>query len=493
MKQQPWQRALIGLLLATMLAVAVAQASALTPLPSTGTDPKAAAAAADDAGQQQQPFEPTARSISAVVIAFLVASLAASAGVGGGAFFVPLFITLLGFGLKDATVLSQCTIAAVSAASILFNLPKRHPERPDQTLIAYPQLNTMTPALLAGVGIGVIANAAFPTWLITTMLITLLAYMSVRTTQKGLQQWRSESARKRAAAAAAAAAATASDSAASEGASEGDALLGGSAAAAPQAVVVITDSSAAPGQASASKAGPAPYPWGMAAGVVFLWLGFAALQLLRQNTVKCSPAFYGVIAGQVVFGAVSSAMFAYFCLAKPAREAEGAAGLAAPLLANSSVASLSGLLERQAHHQQADMGHLMGTALKVAVAGMVAGVVGIGGGLIMGPLLLGLGLHPQSTAATSNVLVFMCSSSAAVAFLLEGRVQLHYAAVFCSVCGIASLLGLSVVGRLVQASGRPSIVVLLLSFIMAAGGLCSGVFGYLDAWQHGDTGFKSIC
>lgn len=81
---------------------------------------------------------------------------------------------------------------------------------------------------------------------------------------------------------------------------------------------------------------------------------------------------------QVVFGAVCSALFAYFCLAKPAREAEGAAGLAAPLLANSSAASLSGLLERQAYHQQADMVHLMATALKVAVAGMVAGVVGIG-------------------------------------------------------------------------------------------------------------------
>lgn len=227
----------------------------------------------------------------------MVASLAASAGVGGGAFFVPLYITLLGFGLKDATVLSQCTIAAVSAASILFNLPKRHPDHPDQTLIAYPQLNTMTPALLTGVGLGVIANAAFPTWLITTMLITLLAYMSVRTTQKGLQQWRSESARKRAAAAAAAAA---GNRAAPEGASEGDALLGSSAAAAAsQAVVVVTDSSAATGLGSAGKADRAPYPWGMAVGVVFLWLGFAALQLLRQSTVKCSPAFYGVIAGQV--------------------------------------------------------------------------------------------------------------------------------------------------------------------------------------------------
>jgi uncharacterized membrane protein YfcA len=45
-----------------------------------------------------QPFEFTARTISAVVIAFLVASLAASAGVGGGAFFVPLYMLALGFG-----------------------------------------------------------------------------------------------------------------------------------------------------------------------------------------------------------------------------------------------------------------------------------------------------------------------------------------------------------------------------------------------------------
>lgn len=99
----------------------------------------------------------------------------------------------------------------------------------------------------------------------------------------------------------------------------------------------------------------------------------------------------------------------------------------------------------------------------------------------------------QSTSATSNILVFMSSSSAALAFFLNGRVPLQYAAVFCSVCGTASLLGLTGVGRLVKASGRPSIVVLLLALIMGAGAVCSGVFGYLDAYQHGDVGFKSIC
>lgn len=251
---------------------------------------------------------------------------------------------------------------------------------------------------------------------------------------------------------------------------------------------------------------------------------------------------------QSAFGLGCSILFAYFCLAKPAREAEGDEGLSSPLLASSSTASLTALLTRRQHQQQASMLHLLATISKVLVAGMVAGVVGIGGGLLMAPMLLDAGIHPQvrthslgllsackcafvlghasatcsahqapaccadmccavprvsppftttatqqSTSATSNILVFMSSSSAALAFLLEGRVPLQYAAVFCSVCGAASLAGLTVVGRLVKASGRPSIVVLLLACIMGGGGLCSGVFGYLDAWRHAETGFQKIC
>lgn len=79
---------------------------------------------------------------------------------------------------------------------------------------------------------------------------------------------------------------------------------------------------------------------------------------------------------------------------KPARAAEASEGLAAPLLASSS-SSLTGLMERRQHHQQADMLHLMATVLKVAVAGVVAGVVGIGGGMLMAPMLLDAGIHPQ--------------------------------------------------------------------------------------------------
>jgi hypothetical protein len=52
-------------------------------------------------------------------------------------------------GLKEATVLSQASIAAVSLASIAFNLRKRHPLHPaSKTLIDYEMCLTMTPALV---------------------------------------------------------------------------------------------------------------------------------------------------------------------------------------------------------------------------------------------------------------------------------------------------------------------------------------------------------
>jgi uncharacterized membrane protein YfcA len=154
------------------------------------------------------------------------------------------------------------------------------------------------------------------------------------------------------------------------------------------------------------------------------------------------------------------------------------------------------MLQHQQQHMQQSLAQLSVQAAKVAAAGVLAGVLGIGGGMLMAPMLLASGVHPQAASATSNILVFFCSSSATLAFFLAGRVDLQLSAVYCLVCGVASLVGLTLFGRVVKASGRPSIVVLLLAFIMVSGAVCSGVFGYLDAWhqwQEGTGGWKSVC
>lgn len=52
------------------------------------------------------------------------------------------------------------------------------------------------------------------------------------------------------------------------------------------------------------------------------------------------------------------------------------------------------------------------------LSGLMAGLLGIGGGLILGPLLLELGLHPVVSTATSNFLVLFTSSSTSIQFIL---------------------------------------------------------------------------
>lgn len=52
------------------------------------------------------------------------------------------------------------------------------------------------------------------------------------------------------------------------------------------------------------------------------------------------------------------------------------------------------------------------------ISGVMAGLLGIGGGLILGPLLLELGLHPMVSTATSNFLVLFTSSSTSIQFIL---------------------------------------------------------------------------
>ena len=48
-------------------------------------------------------------------------------------------------------------------------------------------------------------------------------------------------------------------------------------------------------------------------------------------------------------------------------------------------------------------------------AGIVAGLVGVGGGMVLGPMMLELGVLPQVSSATTGTMVLLTSSSAAAA------------------------------------------------------------------------------
>merc|ERR1719161_3483476 len=75
------------------------------------------------------------------------------------------------------------------------------------------------------------------------------------------------------------------------------------------------------------------------------------------------------------------------------------------------------------------------------VTGVLAGLVGIGGGLIFSPFFLLMGVDPSVAVATSSTCVVFTSSSTAIQYFLMDRIQLQLAVLYGSVNAFASLCG----------------------------------------------------
>ena len=76
------------------------------------------------------------------------------------------------------------------------------------------------------------------------------------------------------------------------------------------------------------------------------------------------------------------------------------------------------------------------------VAGIVAGLIGIGGGMVLGPLMLQMNVLPQVSTATTATMIVLTSSYVAIMYVVGGMVPLDYAGFYFSVafCGVSLLV-----------------------------------------------------
>ncbi|CAI5465055.1 unnamed protein product [Closterium sp. Yama58-4] len=131
------------------------------------------------------------------------------------------------------------------------------------------------------------------------------------------------------------------------------------------------------------------------------------------------------------------------------------------------------------------------------LAGCMGGLLGVGGGMVMGPVLLELGMLPQVSSATSSFIVLFSSSLSVLEFYLLGRIPIPPALLFALVAALAALLGLSTIRALVVRSGRTSLIVLFLSVVIAASAVLLGALGVMRVrsdWESGaPMGFRAFC
>eukprot|EP00276_Gloeochaete_wittrockiana_P006029 CAMPEP_0184647208 /NCGR_PEP_ID=MMETSP0308-20130426/4109_1 /TAXON_ID=38269 /ORGANISM="Gloeochaete witrockiana, Strain SAG 46.84" /LENGTH=418 /DNA_ID=CAMNT_0027077999 /DNA_START=301 /DNA_END=1557 /DNA_ORIENTATION=- len=127
-------------------------------------------------------------------------------------------------------------------------------------------------------------------------------------------------------------------------------------------------------------------------------------------------------------------------------------------------------------------------------AGVVAGLLGLGGGLIKSPLMLQLGMNPLVVTSTSSYMILFTSFTSSFAFAMIGALSLPYAIWYALIGLCGAIVGQAVVDFIVKKYKMQSFVILLLGTVMAFGGLLLVISStytvFKDVQQHEHLGLS---
>ena len=90
-------------------------------------------------------------------------------------------------------------------------------------------------------------------------------------------------------------------------------------------------------------------------------------------------------------------------------------------------------------------------------AGVAAGLLGIGGGMILGPLFVALNFQPQVGTATTGFMILFTAFGGTVKYVAVGRLPWQYLLWFGGIGIAGGQTGQRVVKKLLAKTGRPSL------------------------------------
>ncbi|XP_066390132.1 sulfite exporter TauE/SafE family protein 3-like [Miscanthus floridulus] len=389
------------------------------------------------------------------LIGFFGAAFGSVGGVGGGGIFVPMLTLIIGFDPKSSTAISKCMIMGASVSTVYYNLKLKHPTL-DMPVIDYDLAVLIQPMLMLGISIGVIFNVIFPDWLVTVLLIILFLGTSTKAFLKGIETWKKETIIQR----------------------EAAKRLEQSAAEEAEYAPLPTGPGAAANQKTLSS-DEAPsliknIHWKEVGLLSFVWVAFLVLQVTKNYTATCSPWYWVLNLLQVP---VSVGVTLY----------EGFG-----LMSGKRVLSSKGSEQTTMKFHQVVVYGLFGIA-----AGLVGGLLGLGGGFIMGPLFLELGIPPQVSSATATFAMMFSSSMSVVEYYLLNRFPVPYAVYFTFVAFVAALIGQHAVRKLINWLGRASLIIFILAFMIFVSAISLGGVGVSNMVhkiaRHEYMGFENLC
>lgn len=389
------------------------------------------------------------------VVIIPICILASSGGLGGGPLFVPTLMLLGGYSTYQAIPLSKAMVLGVTVAGLIANIWKTHPEDCSRTLIDYDAALLLEPSTLIGTLIGVIFNVIFPAWLIVIFLCVALGAISLRTVIKALHFWKKDDSYN-----------PISQRSVTEEVAEDEAI---------------------PGSELFIELGPkARIPWKKVGVLVFVWVVIFAIAITKGSKYieTCSIYFWLLSATPLLVLATVVFLVGRYVQSKRGH-------LPRPRERN------LGTFETQVTDISWTPFRIIMFSLSSVFAGLLAGMLGLGAGMIKGPLLLEIGVDPQSTAATSSFMIFFTSASTTMQFYLLGRLKWNYGIYYAIISAVAASVGKYGMNRVVRKYKKTSLIVIAMATLFICGTVALSYLAVVEilaqSKQHALWMFHNYC
>jgi len=441
--------------------------------------------------------------------------IAAGGGIGGGGILVPIYILVMGFSPKHAIPLSNITVFGGAVANTILNAPKRHPLA-DRPLVDWDLILVMEPLTIGGALLGALLNKVLPDEFIIVALVVLLSFTAYKSLNKAIKMYRLETLhfnRQKA-----------EDNEQYMELSELDknkdhdhdqqqqqqdnkqplmqqveddrldssVMLGDHCGATDDDQREANDlTSEARRKATLRKIieEERVVPMTNIMMLVALFVVVLFINIMKGGGAFQSPI--GIECGSTSFWAANVFMLLWILLV--------------------SFRARSYLVQRYFVKEKVDYKYVEGDiewdpqATLVfpslcMMAGFFAGMFGIGGGIVKGPLMLAMGVHPKVSSASSACMILFTSFTATTSFVVFGLLQYDYAVVCVTLGFCATVVGQLGLGYLMAKYQRNSYiafsigsVVLLSAILMTIQSLVTLAEARTSALSYNSASGGGVC
>lgn len=406
---------------------------------------------------RRQFLEFTPMEISGLVIITILVAMTNSGGVGAGTVISPTLVIMFHFPLIFAIPQARVTITTGAMITFMMTGFMRRWNNPNRFQTDYSLAGVITPLLLAGSQVGVIFARWLPALIISVLLILYIC-ISLRQTFKRAQKESKKESKKKGALIESPRVSmpvnvSIGDISVDHSTQEGDSRL--------------DDSLTNEETKKEAKTDEIPYRRTKCSMIkeqlpnflfILLAIGtFVLSSLMRGGKTidsivgikMCSEMSWVVLLGSQITLLILS-IISYHYNKKGFKEVD------AELLATKQ------LDETEMTPQEARIKLIAATYL----AGIIAGFIGVGGGMILGLYMLTIGMDVYASTALSNFIVLLSSSSTTFQFIAIGAVQIDNSVVFVGVAIVGSALGNLIFKRILKILQKPSLIVWLLFSVL---------------------------